>query len=386
MEKEIKSIWKKKNDTENQTGKPVREIHGIDTFDWSKTRSQKLYNQLERELQSMSEKENSNHMKQADELLSEFEEYARAKELIRVKFDTCDVDGNFSAMTPEGILFILPGENFRRAGIDLDKYKASKMLGVELDLYVEEVNREKKQIIMRQASQQSTKSILLREFKRALEKGKKPDVIGRIIEVHDTYALVDVLNAGVTGSIGANKWRKGYTRSLTALIRPDQFYHFTVNDIKKNPKNGKSLIYLSRRGIDEDMWDNLNFTDIDIDSAIVVECLDKPVDKNYFWGASDRLPGTELTCEYTDRFRKGSLEVMVGVRYVCKVKKIENGRGKDGGKRCIVVRPFRVFQEDAAKLAAVRSLRNQDLIDVKASSTKMKDVFLNEMTSGGENE
>ena len=81
MEKEIKSIWKKKNDTENQTGKPVREIHGIDTFDWSKTRSQKLYNQLERELQSMSEKENSNHMKQADELLSEFEEYARAKEL-----------------------------------------------------------------------------------------------------------------------------------------------------------------------------------------------------------------------------------------------------------------------------------------------------------------
>ena len=387
------SIWKKTSDVaEKQGGKPVREIHGIDTFDWTKTRAQRIYNQQERELH-MKDGEGSHYLaKQADSLLTEFEGYAKNRDLIRVKFDTCDLDGNFTAMTPEGVLFVLPGENFSKVGINLDKYKASKMLGVDFDLYVETVDREKRQIVMQRATPQSTRTVLLRELRRSFEKGEKPLVIGRIIEVHDNYALVDVLNSGVTASIGANRWRRGFTRSLSAIIRPDQFFRFTVNDIKKDDKSGKELIYLSRRDLDEDGWDNLDFTDIDIDSAIVVECLNKPSGKNYFWGASDRLPGAELTCEYTERFRKGSLDVMEGIRYICKVKKIEDGRGENAGKRCIVVIPFRVYPDDAAKLAAVKNIRSKEPLTIDSFyETLQKDVTAmknnNEAEmSGGQNE
>ena len=116
-------------------------------------------------------------------------------------------------------------------------------------------------------------------------------------------------------------------------------------------------------------WDyvRLNRPLLLLGDKIIVKCISKPNDKNYFWGTSERIPGMKLTCEYTAKFRKDGTDVIEGIRYICSIKKINDG--SDGGKACFVVKPIKVFSEDLAKFDATRELKN-DTVGKTVSSAK----------------
>lgn len=374
----MESIWKKKTDEVDpaEAVKPVRVIHPIETFDWLKTRSERLFKELESQLgiRGGGEGAGTRLSREQEKLLKAFEGYAKDQSVIRVKFDTCDTDGNFTALTPEGILFVLPGNNFSGGGYELNKYKAAHMLGMELDLYVDKVDRQNYQIIMQKPqrgaqSVQSAKTVVLRELRKACEKaqngGERPVVIGRIIKAEERYAIVDILNVGVMGQISVKYWKKGYTRALNTIVREGDFYRFSVLKVK-DVENGKYRIYLSRNEIEDDPWDNLNFTDLESGSAVIVECVGKPYEKNYWWGKCDRLPGIELTCEYTVRFTREH-DIRTGIRYLCMIKRISSG--ENGKKRYVSAIPFKVYREDVAKLAALKGVKTKERLEVSPDAS-----------------
>jgi hypothetical protein len=361
-------IWKKKTEGgDSATAAPVRVVKPIETFDWLKTRSERLFKELEGQLAPKAgEAAHTRLDKDREELFKAFDGFKKNKEVIRVTFDTCDTTGTFTAMTKEGVLFVLPGFiDMDEEGYEKNKYKAAHMLGMELDLLVDKVDRANGQIIMQKPSRgpQNPKTVVARELSKACEKaeaegGELPTVIGRINKVYPDYALVDILNIGLMGTIGRRYWKKAFTRALDTIVREGDFYRFKVSSVKRAEDSGRYKISLSRIAFEEDPWDDLNFTDVEPGGAVIVECVSKPYDKNYWWGKCDRLPGVELTCEYTQRFTREK-DVRNGIRYLCVVKKINPG--VDGKKRYISAVPFRVYREDVTKLASMLEVADNKL-------------------------
>ena len=355
MANEKESIWKV-SDGKGRSGSKARSLN---TFKWDKTRSAKLFDSMEEVLRPRTDSGKKVRLTdKAEDLMEQFEGFAKDGTVVSVRFNTCDNVGNYTSMTEEGILFLLPSENFLR-GAEFNKYVAPKVFSMAFEVQVEEVDRERRRIVLKRPAEgvrnaegrpvESTRSVCLREFRRALEKGEQPLVIGRVTEVFDEFAYVDVFDEGIAATVGRSKWKTGgFVESLRIVVRPGEYCKFHVVDVKKG-EGGKPLIYLSHRGFEDDDWNKIDWTGIAAGGTIVVECVKKSPDKNYFWGMSDRLPGFPVTCDYTSKFRKGSKNVMVGIRYECVIKKIE--KGDDGNKRCFVVTPVRVYKEDMALLA-----------------------------------
>ena len=389
MEKEKDSIWKVSDKKGSQkTKKPF----GIETFKWDKTRSAKLFDKFDEMLRP--KKEDGKKVRltgRAEELMEQFDEFAREGTVVTVRFDTCDTVGNYTSMTDEGVLFLLPSENFLRGG-EFNKYAASKVFSMEFELQVVEVDRARRRIVLKRPEEgtknaegrpaESTRNVCIREFKKALEKGESPLIVGRVTEVYDEFAYVDVFDEGIAATVGRAKWRNGYVESLKRVVRPGEYCRFYVKDVKKN-KDGKQLIYLSHKEFADDDWDKVDWTGIEVGGSILVECVDKPASKNYFWGLCDRIPGNSITCNYTEKFRKGSKNVMTGIRYDCKIVKIE--RGDENNKRCIVVTPYRVYEHDRMKLTSAQGIGDDAPVFDPFSSDKKTDEGVTE-TQGGDNE
>ncbi|MBR4606118.1 MAG: hypothetical protein IKO41_07815 [Lachnospiraceae bacterium] len=388
MANEKESIWKV-SDGSGQARS--RKTYGLDTFKWDKTRSAKLFDSFEEILRPATDSGKKVRLTdKAEDLMTQFDAFAKDGTVVSIKFDTCDTVGNYTSMTDEGVLFLLPSDNFLRGG-EFNKYGAPKVFAMEFELQVEDVDREKRRIVLKRPDGgvrnaegrpvESTRSVCIREFKKALAKGEQPLVIGRVTEVFDEFAFVDVFDEGIAATIGRAKWRKGYVESLKTVIRPGEYCRFYVREVTKDDR-GKTLIYLSHRGLEDDDWNKINWDYVEEGGSVVVECVQKPAGKNYFWGASDRFPGNPITCEYTSKFRKGSKNVVVGIHYDCKIKRIEPG--DENNKRCIVVTPFRVYEPDMVLLANAKGVGEEPLSFNPFDSSKKKEG--EKETPGGSDE
>ncbi|MBR4606119.1 MAG: hypothetical protein IKO41_07820 [Lachnospiraceae bacterium] len=107
---------------------------------------------------------------------------------------------------------------------------------------------------------------------------------------------------------------------------------------------------------------------LEMGDTVLVRCVSKPADKNYFCGESDRFPGMQIICEYAGRFRKDSPDVLAGVSYLCKIKKKDGS----GGKRSrFVVVPFAVAPEGGKRTGKANAL-NGDSFDNTVPPAKKK--------------
>lgn len=296
-----------------------------------------------------------------EKIFKKYEECLESGNLIKICFDACDVEGNFTVYD-KGILIMLPGSSVEKAQGRVDIYSTANMLGIELSLRIIEVDRANDKIFCEvpaatKAQVRNTiKSAIQRELSRLIEKGKTPVVWGKIIRVESRRVLVDILGQGVLGMTDVSHWQQSYTRSLMGMCQPGEYYQFEVT--KKAPKieDKETAWVLSRRNLTSNAWDAINYDNLKPGGTILVKCIEKPVNKNYWWGVSDRTPGIELMGDFTDKFNPAVGTLIEGITYKCKIKEIICT--DDHKKNRFTVIPFGVIQEDMAKIGAVKQFRN----------------------------
>jgi len=283
--------------------------------------------------------------------------------VVTICFDACDIDGTFSTYD-NGILIKLPGSSVKEAQDEVDVYTTARMLGINFSLKITEVSRENNQVICsvpgstKATVKRTVKSEIQKEISKIIEKGESPLVWGRITNVQPRRALVDILGQGVLGIIDVSHWQKCYTRSLIGMCKEGEFYQFEIK--KKAPKKAgaDTAWMLSRREITKNVWDEIDYKNLQPGGNLLVRCIEKPEGKSYWWGQSDRLPGIELMGDFTDKINPSTV-LLEGITYKCKIKEIFISK-EDYKKNKFSVIPYGIDEQDMNKVEAVKKLRTSE--------------------------
>lgn len=293
-------------------------------------------------------------------IFASYEELQQEGKTVRVRFDACDVNGTFTKYDDCGVLVVLPGTSVYKAKKNVNVYATAKMLGIELNLKVKQVDRENGKIVCELPATVTTRGMIQnaiqREIFRAVKEGNSPIVWGRIKSVTRRRAIVDILNQGVIGIIDASHWQRCYTRQLCGMCEVGDFYQFEV--IKQEPKlkDKPAAWTLSRKNITEDAWSLIDFEALHPGGTLLVKCIERPIGKSYWWGVSDRTPGIEIMGDYTTKLQSGK-RLLEGITYLCKIREVEVAEGDHKRNRFTVV-PFDIVPEDAATVAGFQQLQS----------------------------
>ena len=294
--------------------------------------------------------------KTKEEALRLYEKRQEAKEIFKCCFDACDLDGTFSGIDSCGILVLMLGIEVKETLPNFQPYKMARMLGIEMNVKVAKVDREKDcvYVVLEPAKAgESTKSILASEIAKEVNAGKRPVVWGRITNIIPQRATVNILGYNILGLIDVRYWQGCYTRSLESVCVNGDYYQFEV--VKAAPrKEGKDTAWiLDRTEVGGNPWLDFPVEALSPGATILVRCVDKPVGKTYWWGVSDRVPGIEIMGDYTNNL-PSSYGIMVGLTYRCKVKSlVVSGERKDNRFQVV---PFAVSEGDAPALQRARNL------------------------------
>lgn len=287
--------------------------------------------------------------------ISYYEDAFKNRRDISVTFSTYDKDGNYRTMCGDVVL-ILKAEEMEAFGQENSYNQKSILLGKSMTLRV--VSIDGKNVYLtpsgytKYSLKQSTKDQVSEEIARSLAKGKRPVVCGRVIKVYPYRLVVNILDIGILGFVKSSQWATTYTRSFESVISEGDYYQFEV--VGKAPKSssGKDSAWmLSRKNLCPNPWEHVDIESLEENSIIVVKCAEKPEEKTYWWGVTERLPGVEVMGDFTANYdaRKGIFE---GISYICKVCSIKENE-RNGGYKVKVV-PIQVVDADKEKLTAMR--------------------------------
>lgn len=286
-----------------------------------------------------------------EELFKKYEIAAASKQLVKEAFTSCDMDGTFTRYE-NGILFVLPGESLSNAGRSVNVYATASLLNVNLSVRVASVDREAGKITFEMPSmgKGALRKAINHEIELGLEGGKRVAVWGRVTKVHANRATVDILGQGILGLIDNIEWQQIYTRSLIGQCQVGELYKFEIYKPALQRPGADRAWILTRRYITDNPWDKLDFTSLSRGGIIVVKCVEKPIDKTFWWGISDRVPGIEIMGDYTGRFSKDG-RMVEGISYLCKIEDVRCVPGNIKANRFKVI-PFGVAPADMTKLDA----------------------------------
>ena len=292
------------------------------------------------------------HKFAADDPLEKYRKLREEKKVFQVAFASVDPDGTFSTVA-DNVKIVLSGEKFNELATSSNTYATSNLLGVSMQVTVCRIEEEGKKVYVELAG--STKASYLsnmrneinNEIMRNINLNKHPIVWGRVIRVTKDKLMVDILDKGILGFMNKRHWGKDFIRSLESVCREGEFFQFEV--IGRAPQmDGKPVAWiLSRKNIANSAWDNLDIDGLKENGLLLVKCIEKPVGKTYWWGASDRLPGVEVMGDYSSKF-PNERSLYVGITYKCKIKRLD----KEGKK--VSVKPFEVIPADVAKVENLR--------------------------------
>jgi len=294
-------------------------------------------------------------------VLDKYEQLMKLGTSTKIRFDACDISGNFSVMD-NGVLVILPSSSVGNVQSIVNVYTTSRMLGVELALNIARVDRENNRVYceiprsVQLRSKDLVKNSINRELHRIIKGGSFPVVWGRIIRVDAKKAYVDILGQGIVGCIDVAYWQKCYTRSMLGMCNEGEYYQFEVMS-QGAPRAGHEtgLWALSRRNITPDVWQEIDFEALQAGGNLMVRCVEKPVGKTYWWGVSERTPGIEIMGDFTVKL--GNKDIIEGITYKCKIKEIEVSDNHKRNRFTVI--PFGVSDDDVEKVEAVRRLRKK---------------------------
>ncbi len=244
------------------------------------------------------------------------------KQSFEVSFALSTSEGTLSAVDKNGVKIILESDVLAKS---LPYYKDSnkaKFIGGAFIVKATEIDEENCTVYVRSAwnSSHSTRNQLIGEIMADLDKGKEVVLPGVIIDVSDKKCMVDLLGAEILGIVNVKDWQKGYTRHLSAVVKKNEVYDFVVMRPLKERKGKTQAFKLTREPLTEDPWEELvKNTDIGKDSVVIVKCIDKPINKRFWWGVSPMIEGIELMGEFSTSIGRP----MNGVTYRCKVTRFE---------------------------------------------------------------
>jgi len=277
-----------------------------------------------------------------------FEPYKRALEKnqsFEVKFQEVDSVGTLHALDRNGVKIILEAETLEKSLTYYPTSNKAKFVGRAFTVKVSEIDMENCIVYVRSAwnSAHSTRNKLIGEIKAELEHNEQLVLPGVIMDVTDKKCMVDLLGAEILGIININDWQNGYTRHLKAVVKKNEIYDFVVMRPLKERKGKTQAFKLTRVPITPDPWEELKKSSIGVDSLLVVQCVEKPVGRNFWWGVSPMINGIEIMGEFSTSIKRP----LKGVSYQCKVNRYDPDNHK------LQVVPFEVVDNGTGIVDAV---------------------------------
>ena len=286
-------------------------------------------------------------------LIEDYKYLMEQKVAFECSFDVRRPDNSYMTIS-DGITIIMERPNKHSVGKNADhvigkKFRVTiKNIDIKENLvYVESVD-----------NVDSTKLRLQDAIDTELSKGKKVLVTGKVVAIYPRMVLVDIFEKGLTGGCVIVNWRKGYVRNLEAECKIGEYYDFYI--VNKTVIKGKERYQLDRKDLVKDEWDALAENKMLLDilenkGTIVLQCIQLPEGKTYWWGVSDTIKGIEIMCDYTRSLGK----IQFGEYYLCKVDKF------DLKKRIIRCTPYAKAQSEAKNTAAEVARRVREQLEEK---------------------
>lgn len=277
------------------------------------------YNQ--RFVSSLSDQGKSSMLENKDK----FFQYRKAMEegtVLEVFFDLADNEGNLFLKDSNDITVCLKEEIFKKNNPYYSVKDKANFIGIPLNVKITDIDTKNGVVYVKSArGTDNIRGGLISEICKELNKGNHPVLSGTVLFVHNDRVIVNIMNQNILGVIKAKDWRPTYTRFLSKTVQKNDVVEFAVMKLSER-KKGKDLSFeCSRREVMTSPWDTIE--DIDVGSVITVECVNKPKDKLYFWGFSERVPEIDVMCDLNEK-----LKIMVGVHYKCKVRTFDRAEKK----------------------------------------------------------
>jgi len=233
---------------------------------------------------------------------------------MEVMFDFCDSNGNVSLVDSSGITVLLTADEIRKTDSTFEVRDAARFIGSSSVVKILSVDTKNSTVFVTRAQRNNNiRGAIMSEMCKEIKRGNHPVLSGRVLFVNEHRVIVDILNKGILGIIDAKNWRSTYVRFLPKLVKKGDVVTFAVMGLEKRRKGKDISFTCSRKEVTPDPWESLE--GISENSVIAVECVDKPMDKSYFWGVSARVPEIDIMCDYN-----ANLSIMVSAHYKCKVR------------------------------------------------------------------
>ena len=286
--------------------------------------------------------------------VEKYQGYLEKDQVFDVVFTSVDPDATFSAVDGN-VKVVLTREEFMKVAMSSSTYATANLLGVTMQAKVLRVDMAESKVYIRLAGatklsyEANMRTEINEELARSLASGKRPIVWGVVKRVTKNKILVDILGRGILGFLYKTDWSKDYIRNLEAVCKPGEFFQFEVCRRAQKVEGKPTAWILGRKSLSISAWDTVDVEGLKEDGAILVRCIEKPVGKSYWWGASDRVPGIDIMGDFTSKF-PNEKSIYVGITYKCKVQKVDT----EGRK--ITVRPFAIIPADLPKVERMRLL------------------------------
>ena len=288
---------------------------------------------LERQVKNFERSISPDRAKKATNGADVFEHYRNCKankEVLSCRFELADDQGNLSLVDANGVKVILPADSFKESSPYYSARIKDRFIGtIELSVKVNEVDEANNCVIVESShGSDSTKGSIMRSIFNELKKGNHPRLMGVVIKVTDERAVVNILNQNILGFISVKHWQPIYTRSLKEFCNRGDVVEFeVVNSVKKAGKDYAFI--LDRTNVAPNPWKEL--ADFPVGTSIICKCVDKPSNRNFWWGVSNSVPGIEVMGNFSE-----AVSVRNSCYYKCKV------RSYDKDKQILRVVPFEV--------------------------------------------
>lgn len=285
-----------------------------------------------------------------------FERYKNAmhdKTNLECKFQFADTNGNLSLVDENGITLVLFRELFEKDAPYYTERMKDKFLGLTLIVKVQSIDEENRRVIVI-SSLDSTKikGSLIKEVCMELEKGNSVEAWGDVTQVKPNKILVNIWHRNLLGFIDIKDWQECYTRFFPSVVKVGDVIKFNITQLAPKKKGKDYAFICDRKPYAPDPWKKL--PPIEIGSSLILQCIDKPKGKSFFWGTSCMVPGIEIMADYNK-----NLHIMNTGCYKCRITDFEPE------KHILKVVPFEMIDSGIATADNVAFVHSKGKIGTK---------------------
>ncbi len=312
-------------------------------------------------------------LKNAADPFTVYEERKKRDEKFEITFPLSDTEGNLYLIDENKIKVVLPMEKLQATDRFYNSRLRGNYVGIKtLEVQIDKVDKESKTVYLK--SGRSTENIvrgvereLYAEVHRRgelLRKGEQPaafPVYGTIeyVDSDRQNARVRLFNQNIYGYVHVSKWAKSYTRSLPDGIEDDDMPR-QFDLIGTTRVDGRTYFRLSGENYGNDAWREIPEEVIQEKSVVMVECLEKPIDKKFWWGKCQGID-VEILGNYTTKFA-----IEVGRSYLCTIKRFK------ADNKNLVATPFKYIRKEGEGKEDLAYLTKADITNLIAEKKKQR--------------